>query len=245
MIARFYRGLSLTLVLASCGAPPAPPTVIPWAWQRAEDLTFLSADVPVAAWFATITVVDGELDVTRRTQPLRYHASAPLIAVIRIESTESFANPTRQRIVKTIVEVVDAVGANEVQLDFDARRSQRSDYRRLIEALNDKTALAISITALASWCFDDDWLGDASVDEVVPMLYRMGASAESIRARLTASSRPSLRPPCHGSVGYITDEPVVAITGARRVFLFSDTPWTARSFYDFRDYVIDRLERWD
>ena len=235
----------MVLALAACGDPADEPTVIPWAWHRSEDLTFLSPATPIAAWFATITVAHGNLDVVRRTQPLHYHVRAPLIAVFRLESTEPFDNATRQRIARTIGEIGETVDAGEIQLDFDARRSQRQSYRRLIEAIRRTTELPVSMTALASWCLDDDWLSGLPVDDVVPMLYRMGAEGESIRARLAAANRPALGPHCRSSVGYITDEPVVAVAAPKRAFLFSDTPWTARAFYDFKDHVLDRLKPLD
>ncbi len=216
--------------------------MIPWAWHRSEDLTFLSPATPIAAWFATITVRDGKLDVERRTQPLRHHVDTPLLAVFRLESAEPFDRGTRNRIARTLIKIGEAVDASEIQLDFDARRSQRPSYRRLIAAVRLETELPVSMTALASWCLDDDWLDDVPIDDVVPMLYRMGAEGESIRARIAAKNRPALGRSCRGSVGYITDEPVIAVAAPKRVFLFSDTPWTARSFYDFKDHVLDRLK---
>jgi hypothetical protein len=42
----------------------------------------------------------------------------------------------------------------------------------------------LSMTALASWCDTERWLGTAPVDEVVPMLFRMGPVGENPKRRL-------------------------------------------------------------
>ena len=49
-----------------------------------------------------------------------------------------------------------------IQIDFDATKSERSFYRELITDLRQRLPanVHLSITALASWCMDDDWLSD-------------------------------------------------------------------------------------
>src|SRR5207245_3835544 len=71
-----------------------------------------------------------------------------------------------------------------VQVDFDATASQRAFYRELLERLRARLApgTPISITALASWCVGDHWLGDLPIDEAVPLRFRMGPVNEPYRA---------------------------------------------------------------
>jgi len=64
-----------------------------------------------------------------------------------------------------------------VQVDFDARQSQREWYagvlRRSVRA-EMPAQMPLSMTALASWCsYDGAWLRSLPVDEAVPMLFRM------------------------------------------------------------------------
>jgi len=57
-------------------------------------------------------------------------------------------------------------GGKLVQIDFDARRSQRRFYVRLLRDLRRRMppSLPLSITALASWCAYDDWLSGLPIE---------------------------------------------------------------------------------
>ena len=91
------------------------------------------------------------------------------------------------------------------------------------------------MTALASWC-GEDWLGAAPVDEVAPMLFRMGPAGEVVKATLAAGG--DLRDPrCRTALAVSTDAPMARSPTGRRVYLFSPRSWTAAEFESERRQV--------
>jgi hypothetical protein len=125
--------------------------------------------------------------------------------------------------------VVAAVrpGIDAVQIDFDARVSEREFYRQLLVAVRAAlpNGVALSITALASWCLDDRWLDGLPIDEAVPMLFRMGADQDDIRRRLDAGADFPAEI-CRASVGRSTDEPSPLRQPMRRTYVFHPRPWS-------------------
>src|SRR5438132_238843 len=67
---------------------------------------------------------------------------------------------------------------------------------------------ALSMTALASWCMQDNWIDDLTVDEAVPMLFRMGVDATEVTTYVAEGGRFASAV-CSSSVGLAVDEPVV------------------------------------
>ena len=120
-----------------------------------------------------------------------------------------------------------AGSAAEVQIDMEVRSSQRD---ALLEVLHGVRAglgptTSLSMTALASWCDSETWLDRAPVDEIVPMLFRMGPGGARLRAKLAAGGDFNQRR-CRSAVGIATDSPSVVPPG-RRVYIFNPRPWDA------------------
>ena len=118
-----------------------------------------------------------------------------------------------------------------IQIDFDALRSERGFYRDLLGDLRSRlpASIPLSMTALASWCLDDDWISGLPVDEAVPMLYRMGPDARAITTYLRGGGEfgPSSS---RNSVGLSLDAQIAGLSSAgKRVYLFSPHPWTAET----------------
>lgn len=204
------------------------PRTTVWAWERPEELAFADERTTAVAFLAgTVELSGTEAIVHQRRQPLRIAEATRLIAVIRIE-TRGAALSERQRKV-----TVDQIVASSrlprvaaVQIDFDATASQREFYQAVLRELRTQLpGTPISMTALASWCMDDDWIRGLPVDEAVPMLFRMGRDGRSIRARLRSGD--DFRDPlCRQSAGFSTDEPAAVIPAGRRVYWFSPRAWT-------------------
>lgn len=231
------------------------PKLVLWAWERPEDFRFINPeDTAVAFLAATIQFHDAQTSVRPRFQPLRVPEKSKLIAVIRIESDATRAGRGNLRLtsanggqpipvqrallngsqleesVATIFHAASLPRVVGVQVDFDAARSERSFYRDLLFELRRQLGptMPISITALASWCFDDDWLGSLPIDEAVPMLFRMGAGRNETTMRL--ASRLDFREPlCRGSLGISTDEYWRALPSGRRLYVFNPQPWTRQA----------------
>ena len=155
----------------------AAPDYYLWAWRREEDLSFIDTDrVKVAAWTATITLFEEGFAVQHRTNKITYPSDAEIVAVVRLEADGAADDATVTRLADAIISANRPFRPVEHQIDFDARVSQRDFYRRLLEQLRTRIGdAALTITALASWCFHDDWVETLPVDAVVPMIYRMGS----------------------------------------------------------------------
>jgi hypothetical protein len=224
--------LSLLASFDSPGAAPARvramdrlPRLVLWAWERPVDLRDLPPDVGVAFLAQTVTATARAHVVLPRRQPLRVAAVTPLIAVTRIEMPGGEASAPLDDIARAIASTADLTRVSAIQIDFDATLSQRPMYRHLLHAVRGHLppAMPLSITALASWCMQDNWLDDLPVDEAVPMLFRMGPAQQ-------ADPRPRLRAPaCDGAIGTSLDEPLRASAARRRVYVFNAEPWTDAS----------------
>lgn len=215
------------------GATSATPT--PWVWRREEDVSFLPAGSRVAYLAATARVESGILEVVPRRHALVTPDRVRLLPVLRLEASpkEELASPIVEHVVDLALELAARPESIGVQIDFDASISQRTAYRLLLRRL--RTAMPheslLSVAALASWCVGDRWLRETGVDEVVPMLYRMGPEGGAIRARLDRGlDFPAVE--CRAAVGLSSDEPIPRLAAGRRLYLFSDLPWTQARWND-------------
>lgn len=219
-----------------------------WAWERPEDLRFANPrEVGVAFLAQTIFISDRAtapgFSVRSRLQPLRFAEGAQLIAVTRIEARDATfidAQIRAQKASAVALSIANTAAMPDVvavQVDFDAVESQREFYRGLLEELRRRLPenVPISITALASWCSDDDWLEALPVDEAVPMLFRMGADGKNIRRRITSGEEFRARA-CRGSLGVSTDEKFLDLRrvdrSRHRVYSFDPRPWNAAAFQE-------------
>jgi hypothetical protein len=248
LLSRQIRWIALAAALGACGAgallaasPPRPrdsarlasfPQTILWAWERPEDLRFVDPrEVGIAYLACTIGLRGDGVAVRPRLQPISYPPEAVRIAVFRVETDRerrpSLSVGQRRAVVAAVLDRARDAGVAGVQIDFDAALSQRAFYRDLLVDLRDglPASTPLSMTALASWAVHDRWLEGLPVDEVVPMLFRMGADGKRVRAYLDAGE-DFAEPLCRTSVGFSTDEPRAKVPPGRRVYLFSPTSWT-------------------
>jgi hypothetical protein len=215
-----------------------PPLML-WAWERPEDLRGLHRSVGVAFLSQSIAISGSGFTLQPRRQPLRVSEN-PLVAVTRIEvaaaSGLSLAERQISSIATAIARTAALPGVVGVQVDFDARVSERQMYARLLRDVRGRLPadVPLSMTALASWCQEDDWLRRLPIDEAVPMLFRMGPVNEPFR--IIASSRRSAVPECQRAVGVSLDEPVDVHPDGRRVYVFSPRRWS--------DDAVGEVRRW-
>jgi hypothetical protein len=209
------------------------PEIVLWAWEEPEDLRFVNPkNTGIAFLAATIRLQADQAIIRPRFQPLRVPDAAKLVSVVRLEA-DSRAELNRsqlQRSVAAIVETSSLPRVRAVQVDFDATLSQRDFYRDLLIELRRRLppTVPISITALASWCLDDDWLSALPIDEAVPMLFRMSAGTDHVVAHL-ASGKDFRSPLCQGSLGISTDERWSTLPAGRRVYIFHTKPWDQKT----------------
>jgi hypothetical protein len=218
-----FLWLCLSVFLTGCGRDPLPgfPRVILWAWE-----SFLAK---------TLVLGDHQAMVRPRLQPLRVPPGTALIAVVRLESSGRDDLPPSADIAPAIAELAREPGMRAIQIDYDARVSERAFYRDLIGQVKRRLPdrFPLSITALASWCNGDGWIATLPVSNAVPMLFRMGAE----RYRPGSGFRVPL---CQTDIGVSMDEPVARMPRGRRVYIFHPGPWTER---DYRN-ALQEVRRW-
>ena len=240
--------LFLSSIAGGCGTDPAAPVRHPalaalprlgvWAWERPEEFLF---SVPQPFFVAyvehQIWLTGAEVQHRPRLQRLAVR-NVPLVPVIHVEpsgfSPPALNDAQAEAIVRWTVAAGRASPSKVVQLDFEARKSQREFYRRIVHEIRRLLPkdVALSVTALASWCVGDDWLAGVPADEVVPMLFRMGTDGPQI-ARIWQQDRQLPRVQCRSSAAFSTSEMLPAPRSVEtRIYLFSPRPWTARTLED-------------
>jgi hypothetical protein len=206
------------------------PPLILWAWERPEDLTFIDPKNTAVAYLAKTIFLRGERVVAKpRLQPLSLPAGTTVIPVARIEpDNENPMAPSSEQAREAASEISQLAllpNVSMVQVDFDATTSQRQFYRSLLAELRNRMppTTKLSITALASWCQGDNWLGDLPIDEVVPMLFRMGLARNAILSQLAGEGFRATR--CESSAGISTDEQINNLPPVSRLYVFNPSGW--------------------
>jgi hypothetical protein len=229
------------MATAPVARPNRMPRVVLWAWERPVDLRFINPSETGVAFLArTIHLRSNEVVVRPRLQPLDLPEGTSVIAVTRVESDQrtkpDLSIQQTEQLATAIAEMVRLPNVSMIQIDFDATRSERAFYHDVILAVRARlpTSVALSITALASWCADDDWISDLPIDEAVPMLFRMGPDRRRIRDRVASGEEFAARP-CRDSYGISTDEPLRNLSGAKRLYVFNPGAWTESSVREIMD----------
>jgi hypothetical protein len=200
------------------------------------------------------------LIVRPRLQPLRVAPSTPVVAVVRIETLagrqpaffvagdshspfpSAFTPQRIRRLVDEILDVQKLPNIRAIQIDFDATVSERATYAKLLKDLRQNLSppLPLSITALASWCIGDPWLEQlpsGTIDEAVPMLFRMGPDTVNVTTFLRSGDNFRAAA-CQNSLGLSIDEPLSngllkrtlpnmsSDWHAKRIYVFASRAWT-------------------
>jgi hypothetical protein len=148
------------------------PQIMLWAWERPENLEFIEpGEAGVAYLDRTVLLREDKVVVRPRMQPLRLPPATKVLAVARIESDAirppELSSSQRAEVVSTIARMARRPGISGIQVDFDATASERRFYRELVIDLRRllPDSVPLSITALASWCLDDNWISGLPADE--------------------------------------------------------------------------------
>lgn len=219
-------------IAVAAHAEHALPQRILWVWERPEDLHTLDpATAGVAVLQQSIRLGSRSI-ILPRHQPTLLPTGIQRITVVRIETTPDFAAHHQDRALfhDTLASLQQAAGRPGIaalQIDFDARRSERPFYRALLTQLRQTMPpnLPLDITALVSWCSTDDWIADLPINAATPMFFRM----EPDRRRTMLAGSPAYRirdPLCETSLGVSTMEPWPANRTGKRLFIFPDHGWS-------------------
>jgi hypothetical protein len=227
--------LVLTALLLSAQAH-AVPAVIPWIWDGGQwprggvdEAAVVVDDVLLRG--ATMTLHPGS---RRGDKP----AALRVTPVVHVEMSQREPPQEPERFHDAIRDLVLFAATRStsgwVQLDLEARPSQRVFYQTLVRDLHQRLGgrVRLSVTALAWWCGSRDWLDPAALpaDEVVPMFFRMGREAARYRDMLVREPG-RLDPRCRGAaIGSSTAEPLspAALAPYTRRYVFNGRrPWPA------------------
>jgi hypothetical protein len=221
-----HKGWLAAAVWIWCGCQRRPdplpgfPRLVLWAWERPERLEFLNPRSAGVAFLArTVSWRAGQIISRPRLQPLRVPPATALMAVVRLESG-GLPLPETGAVRAEILKAASIRDVQALQVDFDARLSERDWYRQLLQELRRdlKASMPLSMTALASWCDRESWVEGLPVSDAVPMLFRMGAG----EPRGTRDFRAG---PCRASFGISTDELPADLPHGRRLFVFHPRAW--------------------
>jgi hypothetical protein len=219
------------VALAATAPACAQPALVLWAWERPEDLRSAGPNVEVAAVVGFVQLTGAGLWARGRRFPLRTAPGVRRTAVVHIQIDPAqplaWTPAVRARAAQTVLAYARTPGFQAVQIDFEVRESQR---QVLLDLVGDVRAglgpkIPLSMNALASWCETETWVNTAQVDEIVPMVFRMGPSGERLKARF-AAGEDFANPRCRTAIGISTDTPLARIPGGRRVYVFNPHSWT-------------------
>ena len=230
---KVLRPTILTNAKAHSSLQTLPPVML-WAWERPERLDFIDTNrVGVAFLAKTIHLRHGDVTVRPRLQPLVLAKDTRVVAVIRIESDRrehrDLSESQLDRVAREVVLTSQLPDVLAIQIDFDAKASERDFYRLLLSQVRKHLpqSMPLSITALASWCASDNWLSGLPIDEAIPMLFRMGIDGRQFKSRLGAGEDPFTNP-CSNAAGISIDE-LIEPPQRKRLYIFSPNPWTQQS----------------
>jgi hypothetical protein len=228
------------LALVACHRRPDPlpalPRVFLWAWEHPEHLPFLDPHTVGVAFLArTVSWRGSDITSSPRLQPLEIPPGTAVIAVVRLEAGAR-PLPDSDAVAGQILKSATLPRIAALQIDFDARTSERAWYTALLTRLHAQLppSVPLTITALASWCLGDPWIRRLPLADATPMMFRMGID----RPRLFSDYSLDI---CRSSLGVSTDEVTPALPHGRRVFLFHPGPWTRQS-YDGAMQLARRLQ---
>jgi len=211
------------------------PRVTLWAWERPESLADVNPRTTAVAYLDGTIYLTSSGGVFRpRTAPLVLAQGTPRIAVVRIESSvdpEALEDQLDSTI-RELVRVANQPGISALQIDFDARRSERAFYRNLLFRLHAELppSLPLSITALASWCGADNWIHNLPIDEAVPMFFRMEPALRN--EHFSSSGIPIREPLCRNTAGVSTESHWPALSFHQRIYVFPDHGWHPKTLQE-------------
>lgn len=246
--------------------------------SRRAGVAFLAGTIEIRSASAAKTRTKAASFVLKpRVQPLLVPPGTALMAVVRIETpndlwhhppgwrgsgagdsaTSLYSVEQRRRVAGMIVSLARLRGVRAMQVDYDATESEQPFYRRLLMAVRRRlpARMPLSMTALASWCIGDAWLNSlppGTVDEAVPMLFRMGPDASGVEG-FVESGQKFRASVCRGSLGVSTDETFSRrlLTGGlprtdhgakpRRIYVFSNRVWTEARV----KRILSEVDQWD
>jgi hypothetical protein len=190
-----------------------------WLWDEARLPAWSSHEAAVLQRHILLTGDDILLRPRKRWPALPPSTLVTPVLHVEVSTVNPPANIERSRaiIISALLDAAAASSSGWVQLDMEAKPSQRVFYRSLVKDIRAAlpSRLKLSVTALAWWCRSPAWLDDLAADEVVPMFFRMGKDSAAMRAILEQSPA-TLHASCRSrSAGFSPQEPFAPAVSRR------------------------------
>lgn len=190
----------------------APRERIAWLWDGVAAPSWSAQHAAVLV--SHIHLTGSEVRRRWRHDNPGLGAGARVTPVVHVELSTVrpplLTDAARRAVVDAVMQASAGSSSGWVQLDMEARPSQRAFYLGLVRELRARLphGTKLSVTALAWWCRSPHWLDELAADEVVPMVFRMGG--DTARIRETWLSEPGrLHPRCRaGAIGTGAAEPL-------------------------------------
>jgi hypothetical protein len=213
---------------------------VAWIWPNSNGPQVVRSDaapyLEAAVLVESLILHARDVEHGGRMQPLVLPAGVGLVPVVHVEAgadAPADITPAQRDAVAAAVRRhagTAAAGAGMLQLDFEAPARQRDAYRALVANVREAlpAGVRLSVTALVHWCTQGDWLDRLPVDEVVPMLYRLGPRADDWRRRFVQNDA-GLAHRCRGpALGFATNDPPPSALLARaaRPYWFDEAAWS-------------------
>lgn len=203
---------------------------VAWLWDQAQLPAWSEQH---AALLDRHILLSADTIRTRAGRHLSLAAPTRVTPVLHVEVSTvhppSNIEASRAAIVAAMLQAAAHSTSGRVQLDMEAKPSQRVFYRALVRDVRAALPprIALSVTALGWWCRSPAWLDGLAADEVVPMFFRMGKDSAALR-KVVEHTPQSLHPSCRGgSAGFSPQEPFPAqVTGRySRTYWFDYHAW--------------------
>lgn len=228
--ARLALAFASLLALVSLSAAAAPERIA-WVWDNARIPPWSQAHAAVLVRHVWLT--GDEVRTRSRADRPAMGPATRVTPVVHVEVSTVRPPVISAHARAAILDAMQHAAAHSssgwVQLDMEARPSQREDWLALVRDIRAALppGMRLSVTALAWWCRSGAWLDTLAADEVVPMLFRMGRDGPALRTLwLERPQRLHLR--CRaGALGTGTPEPLPDAVTARyaRVYAFDAARW--------------------
>jgi hypothetical protein len=220
------------------------PAIVLWAWERPEDLRFSGPGIGVAVLAGSVILAGQNVRVTGRRYPALTLPGQRIVGVVHVEIDRReplvWSPSQREAAIARILSLADNIQFAEIQIDFEVRASERHVLLDVLRALRSGLPAdrKLSMTALASWCDTERWLASVPVEEVVPMLFRMGSAGENLKRRLAAGGDFGDRN-CRTSLGVAVDTPPYGLPPGRQIYIFNPHSWDPETL----DMILRDLAR--
>ena len=204
---------------------------VAWLWDNASPPAWSNTEVAVVLQHIHLRGDDLLIRPRMRAPTLLPTTRVTPVVHVEISSLRPPRNIEQRRedIVFAMQRAAQASTSGVVQLDMEARPSQREFYIALVHDIRAALPqeIKLSVTVLAWWCRSDQWMSQLAADEVVPMFFRMGRDADALR-KLVATTPQRLNPRCaHGAAGFSSQEQFddVTVQRYRRTYWFDNRRW--------------------